>query len=465
MSVLTAKAASGDYPANVQAAAALGSLTSLQNKILPSGNHGAFGAYLSQAQNHINDSLNVTKATNFMAQSNFSDFGSGMTNMSSMADQGLSGTFGSLNSASAALNSTGSMFNGISPSNFGTPTGLVQSLNNNKLGNASGVNALLAQNNVPLDKIDDPVYADTTSQCLASINDPTALNVVAQQYNIDPFGGLPSYNGSDSSLYNTQNVFGGASSTTVTGEVTTGSSSTSTAFGASQAPEVGNAGGIQSLKDLSDINKLANPADISGLTTDASGIGTKFNDMGCNFSDVGSVSSTLNQLSIPNTPTLNAAAPSLSGFMSGLQPSVASLTGSGYGTSGLTGPLGIPSMSDFTHAVSGGPEINAIAAGTCNTTTIQALSDATTKSTNLFSTAGIDLTSPPPAGLGTSMNFATSLHKFGADTSGSGIAGVLGNMAVPSSRYGDAINLAIAEGKNNSLLQKIGIKPLNFSGQ
>ena len=122
-------------------------------------------------------------------------------------------------------------------------------------------------------------------------------------------------------------------------------------------------------------------------------------------------------------------------------------------------------MSDFTHAVSGGPEINAIAAGTCNTTTIQALSDATTKSTNLFSTAGIDLTSPPPAGLGTSMNFATSLHKFGADTSGSGIAGVLGNMAVPSSRYGDAINLAIAEGKNNSLLQKIGIKPLNFSGQ
>jgi len=459
MTNLTAIASSGNYPANVQASQALSSMSTIQNNLGFGGspNHAAFGSYLASIQGHIQNSTQIIKSTNFMANTNFSDYGSGITKMSDLTDQGLTGSFGSLSGASAALTSTGTMFNGISPSNFGSPAGLVQSLNNNKLGNATGVNSLLAQNGVPLNDVDNPVYADQVSQVLGSVKDPAAINTAANQFNItNPFGGLPSYSGSDSSLYNTQNAFGGANPTPAgTGAVTTGSSTASTAFGAAAAPVVGT-GGIQSLKDLGDYTKLANPADTAGLTTDASGIASKFNDMGCSFSDVGGVSGTLGKLSTPSVPSLNAAAPSLNSLISSHSSVIQSLTGTG------NGPLGVPNVTDFTHAVSGGPEINAIANGATDSASLTALNNALAKSTALFSTAGISFTSPSANNLTGCMSFATNLHKYGADTSGSGIGSVLGNMAVPGSQYGDAIKNSLAEGQNMSLLQKIGIKPLNF---
>lgn len=201
MTALAAKAASSDYPANVQAATALTNLTTLQGKILPSGNHAAFGAFLNQAHAHIGDANDLNNTTNFISSSKFGDFGSGITNMSSMLDQGLTGKFGSLSAASAALSSGGSMFDGISPKNIGSPVGLVQSLNANKLGNASGVNAKLKAAGVDLNNLEDPVYADKIAQVTGSIKDPAVLNTVADQFGQNPFGGLPSYNGSDSSLY------------------------------------------------------------------------------------------------------------------------------------------------------------------------------------------------------------------------------------------------------------------------
>ena len=62
------------------------------------------------------------------------------------------------------------------------------------------------------------------------------------------------------------------------------------------------------------------------------------------------------------------------------------------------------------------------------------------------------------------MNFATSLHKIGADTSGSGITDVLHSLAVPNSAEGDSIRASLAEGKNKALMLANGIKPLNFTG-
>jgi hypothetical protein len=210
--LLIAKRDSGDYPANVQAGIALTNLTTLQGKILPSGNHAAFGAFLNQAKAHIGDATDLQNTTNFISNSSFGDFGSGITNMSSMLDQGLTGKFGSLSAAGAALSSSGSMFNGIDPKNIGSPAGLVQALNNNKLGNASGVNAKLAAAGVNLNDLTNPVYAAKISQVTGSITDPAVLNTVADQFGQNPFGGLPSYNGSDSSLYNNSanKLLGGA---------------------------------------------------------------------------------------------------------------------------------------------------------------------------------------------------------------------------------------------------------------
>jgi len=212
MTALAAKAASGDYPANVQAATALSNLTTLQGKILPGGNHAAFGSFLNQAKSHIGDATDLQNTTNFISSSKFGDFGSGITNMSSMLDQGLTSKFGSLSAASAALSSGGSMFDGINPKNIGSPTGLVQALNANKLGNASGVNAKLKSAGVDLNNLEDPVYADKIAQVTGGIKDPVVLNTVADQFGQDPFGGLPSYTGSDGSLYNNSagKLLGGA---------------------------------------------------------------------------------------------------------------------------------------------------------------------------------------------------------------------------------------------------------------
>ena len=53
-------------------------------------------------------------------------------------------------------------------------------------------------------------------------------------------------------------------------------------IGADLAPTVGT-GGIQSLKDLGDYTKTADPGAVKGLTTDAAGIACKFSDMGASF--------------------------------------------------------------------------------------------------------------------------------------------------------------------------------------
>jgi hypothetical protein len=181
-------------------AAALASLSALQSQMMPSGNHAALGSLLNQAQAHIADATDLLNTTNFISTTSFGDFGSGITNMSSMLDQGLTGKLGSLSAAGAALTSAGSMFDGIDPKNIGSPAGLVQALNANKLGNATGLNAKLEAAGVDLNNLESPEYADKIAQVTSSIKDPAILKTVASQFGRPLGSNLPTYTGSDSSL-------------------------------------------------------------------------------------------------------------------------------------------------------------------------------------------------------------------------------------------------------------------------
>jgi len=127
-----------------------------------------------------------------------------------------------------------------------------------------------------------------------------------------------------------------------------------------------------------------------------------------------------------------------------------------------SGPKGLPNMSDFTEHLSGGPSIISFLQNvtTNATAAISALTSSIANATSLWSTAGVDFTNPVKNNLGSSMNFAQNLHKFGADTGGSGIGDVLNNLANPNTPYGEAIKASLAEGRNKQLLQDNGIKPI-----
>lgn len=242
-------------------------------------------------------------------------------------------------------------------------------------------------------------------------------------------------------------------------------------IGADQAPTVGT-GGIQSLKDLGDYTKCANPADIKGLNTDAAGIAGKFSDMGANFPSASSAKNMLDNISYPSMPKLNAAAPDLNTLMGSYSSTLNSLTGASLSSklSPNLGPGGLPSVTDFVQPVCGGPAFTTILNTGVNTDTIaekistvdlvSALDASTAKAKALFDTAGIDLGTPPAAGLGSSMNFSTSLHKFGTNSE---ITKLLGNIANTNNQYGESINSSLAEGKNKALMAQNGIPPLNFN--
>ena len=232
-------------------------------------------------------------------------------------------------------------------------------------------------------------------------------------------------------------------------------------IGADLAPAVGT-GGIQSLKDLGDYTKTADPGAIKGLTTDAAGIAGKFSDMGASFPNMGSATSMLSKISVPSIPGLDAAAPTLNSLTSGLSSQLNSMTGASLSSalSPNLGPGGLPSITDFAQSVAGGPAFTNILSGGVTVDTIAALEAATSKATSLFSTAGVDLTAPPPPGLGSAMNFATNLHKFGTNSE---MSGLIGYLAVQGTQYGDSIKASLAEGRYKALMAQHGIPPLNFN--
>ena len=470
MTKLQTVASSGTYPANVNAQAALNTLTTIQSKLFNKDDVGGFGAIVGKVQSHISNSNDVLNTTNFLKDSSYSDFGSGITDMSSMGDRGMTNVFGSLPGAGKAMSSFGTMFNGIDVKRFGTPSGLVESLQNNKLANATGVNQKLADAGVDLNDIHNPVYADKISSVLTNIKDPAAINTSADQFGINnPFAGLPSYTGSDSSLYKTPDFLTGGSATapvattiptsgtgafgapTTTGFPTaSGYSTKATGIGADIAPDVGNAGGIQSLKDLGDYTKTANPADTAGFSGMDS-LTSKFKDMGGGkIVDASKAPSFFSSIQKVDTPLTNAANPTLNSLITEHTPFLANLIGSST----------VPSAQDFLGPVAGCSELDDLADGVTDAK-VTALNTKLSTTSTFLGAAGItDVTSSATQTLSGTMGFATKLHTYGKDASTGGVGTMLRNMANSSTKYGEAVKASLAEGKNNNLLSANGIGPL-----
>lgn len=228
----------------------------------------------------------------------------------------------------------------------------------------------------------------------------------------------------------------------------------------SQAPvPLAGGGGIQSLKDLMDPSKV-NPASVNAsMKSSMEGLSSKLAGMNASFKSPAAASELFKNMEVPNVPALNSFAPSLNGLMGNLDSTIKSMTGTG------SGALGLPNMQDFMGAVTGsGPEITNLLSSASSITAAQisAVGDMVTKASGLFSTAGIDLDTPPNVTNGSIKAFAMSLHTIGARDPDS--AEMLKSLAT-NDAYGDAIKASLAEGKNKSLFASVGINPLSFSNQ
>ena len=398
---LTAIAGNILHPLYSAATSALSNLTQFQANLMPAGNHAAFGSFLNQAQGHIADSTELTTCTAFISNTSFSDYGSGITNISSMATQGLDGALGDLGNAAKAFTAAGPVFNLTDMSKFGTSAGLIDKLNSVKLGNASGINGAIATASLDLNM---PEHSAQVDKVMASITDPKVLSTVTEQLGISP------------------------------------------------------GGSIANLKDFTNLSKLAPSGSglIGANLPDMSAMASKFSDMGAKFTSPAAAASMLGGIQIPSIPNLEAAAPSLSGLMGGLSTKIKDMVSGGLPITGS-----VPNMTDFMQHVAGGPHIDALNAD-ISLDTITALDASVTQTSSALTNIGIDITSPPMPSLGSAMTFATGLHKFGSDISGSGVAGILTNMSNPLSAGGDAIKASLAEGKNKALMLAQGIPPLKF---
>ena len=230
---------------------------------------------------------------------------------------------------------------------------------------------------------------------------------------------------------------------------------TSSTIGADLAPEVGNAGGIQSLKDLSDYTKLANPGDTAGFAgVDA--LTTKFKDMGAgSLIDAGQANSFFSSIQTVDTPKINAAYPDLKSLMNDNLPDIKALVGSGSGING------VPNARDFLHSVAGGAVYDEINSNGVTLDSISNLNNAVSHSTSLFSIAGIETgtfsANPTLTGVAT---FAAKLPQYGKQVAEGSLGDSLRNMANGASKYGEAVKASMAEGQNNKLLQANGMGSL-----
>jgi len=469
MDNLQTVASSGSYPANVNANTALNTLTTIQSKLFNRDDAGGFGTIIGKIQSHIANSNDVLNTTNFLSNSSYSDFGSGINDMSSMGDRGLTNIFGSLPGAGKAMASTGTMFNGIDVKHFGTPSGMVEALTKNKLANATGVNQKLIDAGVDLNDIHNPVYADKISSVLTNIKDPAAINATAEQFEINnPFAGLPSYTGSDSSLYKTPDFLTGSTASaprattvptggsstfgapTTTGFPTTqGTSRQGGSFGSEQIQ--GQTGtGIQGLKDLSDYTKTANPADTAGFTG-MEELTTKFKDMGGGtiIDSVKAPSFFANIQKVP-TPLVNAAHPTLNSLMQSHASTIQNLIGSST----------VPTAQDFLGPVAGSAELDALAEGVTDAKITALNTKLSTTNTFLTSADITTVTAPATQSLTGVMSFATKLPTYGKEMNEGSVGTMLRNMANTSTKYGEAVKASLAEGKNNDLFGANGMDPL-----
>ena len=524
MSNLQTVASSSDYPANVNAQAALNTLTTTQAKLFNKNDGGGFGQIVGQATAHIEDSKNLLNTKKFIAGTDYPDYGSGVKNFDDMADRGMTNVFGSLSDSGTALSSTGTLFNGINVKDLGTPGGIAQSFNNNKLANVTGLNQKMGANGVDLNNLTDPSYRDKIASALQSIDDPAAITTSAEQFEqANPFAGMPAYTGTDSSIYKQPSFSGQATApaparvetnpitgqrTYVTPPTTTGTSRQGGSFGSNQIEgqtgtglqglqdfQSGNydmsgletdqaaaneflssggldsafgglgqfgdsAPGIQNLGDLGNINKLADPSQIGGMTTDLEGLGKKLSDMGGGtMVDASKAPDFFAGIQKPDSPLMNSAHPTLNSLMtdSEVETEIENMIGL------QAGETGFPSVRDILGPVGGNPELDALAEGVTDEK-VTALNNSLTKSNGFIAAASLQASSGSPSqSLTNSATFATNLHKYGQDMSETGVGTMLMNMANSATKYGEGVKASLIEGQNNDLLAQNGIGPMQFN--
>ena len=155
-------------------------LTLQSSKIL-----GSLPSYFNQIVSHVSTASDIVASTGTMANIGFGDLGSGITNIATMSDQGLSNVLGNLTVAAEVMQHAGKVYDVTDLASFGTPGGLVNSLIVNRLANYSGLNAQLAINQVDMTQLTAPAFAPQIVNALLVIRDITILNTVADHYGID----------------------------------------------------------------------------------------------------------------------------------------------------------------------------------------------------------------------------------------------------------------------------------------
>lgn len=360
--------------------------------------------WLPQAQGHLSTGLDLKYAQNYAANINFADIGSGMTNFSSMTVQGLN-SFGDLSKLSSVVESSSKLYDVTNPGGIGNPSDLVKTLVDKGGSSVSGLTEKLTNMGLDPSKdfINDPLYSSDIQTALNSINDPTIMNQIKTNLQVN-------------------------------------------------MPLVNNLG------DMTNLEKIVPTGISSGITGSLGGIGQKFKDLNASFENVTSVNSVLGGLEVPTIPTLDAAG-DISDVIGGsdISNAINSLTGTG------NGDLGLPNMRDFFGSAAGNDTINAFASVDYTSINVSALNSAINTENNLLSLAGIDTSTAPGISLSSATSFSSGLHKWGSSNLG-GVSDMLKDMANTSNKYGDSIKASLAEGKNIQLLQQAGIRPLDFSG-
>lgn len=209
-------------------------LNDLSSKIM-AGGPAAFMQKLNAARAHIADSIEIKKVTAFTANQTLDSFGSGMKSISSLSTGGLDGALGDMKSAAAAMSAAGPLFDLSDMANFGSPVGLINKLSSSKLANSTGVNAELSKAGVDVDDLTNPAYADKISKVMSNIKDPKAIRDIAEQFGVNPPGGLPNLGQQSFSELVESNPFAGTTSYAGT-DSSLNTNAASTLLGGAPAP-------------------------------------------------------------------------------------------------------------------------------------------------------------------------------------------------------------------------------------
>ena len=239
---------------------------STQSNIVLSG----FTSFIGQVLSHITTVQTITNSVNFVSNIQYTDLGSGITDITSLSDQGLSETLGNLLVVAEVIQNASKVYDITHMESFGLPGGLVSSTMTNKLANYAGVNAQLSQYGVDPNQLNDSRFYPQIINALRTITDQTILDTVTDHYGLGR-------------------------------------------------------GSITNLADLLNINLYTkNATQIHG---GFQRISTKMTDLGVKFKKVADAVAMLTNISTPNVSNLAVTTDRLSSFANLILPNITNMTG------------------------------------------------------------------------------------------------------------------------------------------